>query len=81
MLTIFLLQGDDISLVQPNQFITKTLLTTYTYLTTYLQGGTTTVSSHERIIANTATEERNVGKIMPTPTIGITLTEVSLVFC
>lgn len=68
------------SSVHPNQFITKTLFTTYTYLTAYLQGGTTTVSSHERIIANTATEERNMGKITPTPTLGISMSEVNFAY-
>ncbi|KAJ8979966.1 hypothetical protein NQ317_013714, partial [Molorchus minor] len=59
----------------PNQFVTKTCLTTFTYLTTYLEGDTTTVSSHEQVVSNIATEERNTGKILPTPAMGITLTQ------
>lgn len=62
--------------VYPDQFITKTCLTTFTYLTTYLEGSTTTVSSHEQVVSNVATEERNTGKILPTPAVGITLTQV-----
>ncbi|XP_076265189.1 uncharacterized protein LOC143199309 isoform X1 [Rhynchophorus ferrugineus] len=62
--------------LDPNQFVVKTCLTTFTYLTTYLEKGTTTVSSHEQIISNVATEERmNTGKILPTPAVGITLTQ------
>lgn len=64
------------STVYPDQFITKTCLTTFTYLTTFLEGSTTTVSSHEQVVSNVATEERNTGKILPTPAIGITLTQV-----
>lgn len=59
-----------------NQFVTKTCLTTFTYLTTYLQDGRTTVESREKVISNTATEERNTIHIAPTPTAGITLTQV-----
>lgn len=59
-----------------NQFVTKTCLTTFTYLTTYLQDGRTTVESREKVISNTATEERNTIHITPTPTAGITLTQV-----
>lgn len=62
--------------LDPNQFVVKTCLTTFTYLTTYLEKGTTTVSSHEQVISNVATEERmNTGKILPTPAVGITLTQ------
>lgn len=64
------------SAVYPDQFITKTCLTTFTYLTTFLEGSTTTVSSHEQVVSNVATEERNTGKILPTPAVGITLTQV-----
>ncbi|GLV34887.1 uncharacterized protein CBL_09367 [Carabus blaptoides fortunei] len=62
-----------------NQFVTKTCLTTYTYLTTYLENGSTTVSSHEQVVSNIATEERNSAKIVATPTAssGITLTQNS----
>ncbi|KAJ8963665.1 hypothetical protein NQ314_005456 [Rhamnusium bicolor] len=63
------------SSLYPSQFVTKTCLTTFTYLTTYLEGSTTTVSSHEQIVSNIATEERNTGKILPTPAMGITLTQ------
>lgn len=61
-----------------DQFITKTCLTTFTYLTTYLEGTVTTVSSHEQVVSNVATEEKNTGKILPTPAIGITLTQVNI---
>ncbi|XP_066261602.1 mucin-2-like isoform X2 [Euwallacea similis] len=64
------------TLLDPNQFVVKTCLTTFTYLTTYLEKGTTTVSSHEQVVSNVATEERmNTGKILPTPAMGITLTQ------
>ncbi|XP_072394533.1 uncharacterized protein [Diabrotica undecimpunctata] len=63
------------SSLYPNQFITKTCLTTFTYLTTFLEGSTTTVSSHEQVVSNIATEERNTGKILPTPAVGVTLTQ------
>lgn len=61
-----------------NQFVTKTCLTTYTYLTTYLENGSTTISSHEQVVSNIATEERNYAKITATPTAssGFTLTQV-----
>ncbi|RZC32267.1 mucin-17, partial [Asbolus verrucosus] len=58
-----------------SNFVTKTCLTTFTYLTTYLESGTTAVSSHEQVVSNIATEERNTGKILPTPAMGITLTQ------
>ncbi|KAH1016151.1 hypothetical protein HUJ04_007421, partial [Dendroctonus ponderosae] len=62
--------------LDPNQFVVKTCLTTFTYLTTYLEKGSTTVSSHEQVVSNVATEERmNTGKILPTPAVGITLTQ------
>ncbi|XP_050309417.1 uncharacterized protein LOC126745565 [Anthonomus grandis grandis] len=62
--------------LDPNQFVVKTCLTTFTYLTTYLEKGTTTVSSHEQVVSNVATEERmNTGKILPTPAMGVTLTQ------
>ncbi|XP_045476720.1 uncharacterized protein LOC123682234 isoform X2 [Harmonia axyridis] len=63
------------SLVPNNKFVTKTCLTTFTYLTTYLESGTTTISSHEQVVSNIATEERNTAKIHPTPSMGITLTQ------
>lgn len=63
------------SSIYPNQFITKTCLTTFTYLTTFLEGSTTTVSSHEQVVSNIATEERNTGKILPTPAMGVTVTQ------
>lgn len=62
----------------PNEFVTKTCLTTFTYLTTYLENGTTAISSHEQVVSNIATEERNTAKILPTPSMGVTLTQVAL---
>lgn len=59
-----------------NQFVTKTCLTTYTYSTTYVVDGTTKIESREKVITNTATEERNAFNIRPTATSGITLTQV-----
>lgn len=59
-----------------NQFVTKTCLTTYTYSTTYVIDGTTKIESLEKVITNTATEERNAYNIRPTATSGITLTQV-----
>lgn len=59
-----------------NQFVTKTCLTTYTYSTTYVVDGTTKIESREKVITNTATEERNAYNIRPTVTSGITLTQV-----
>lgn len=62
----------------PNQFVTKTCLTTFTFLTTFVENGTTAVSSREQVISNIATEERNTGKVTPTPSMGITLTQVRM---
>lgn len=70
------LQIKSLSSLYPNQFVTKTCLTTFTYLTTYLVAGATSISSHEQVVSNVATEERNTGKILPTPAMGITLTQV-----
>ena len=61
-----------------NHFITKTCLTTYTYRTTYIQDGLTTVESREKVISNIATEERNYPKIVASQTSGVTLTRVSM---
>ncbi|XP_036234189.2 mucin-4 [Bactrocera oleae] len=58
-----------------NQFVTKTCLTTYTYRTTYLQNGSTTVESREQVISNIATEERNYLQITPALSLGLTLTQ------
>ncbi|KAF5289725.1 hypothetical protein FQA39_LY03642 [Lamprigera yunnana] len=58
-----------------NQFVTKTCLTTFTYLTTYLKNGTSVVSSHEQVVSNIATENRNPQKIASTSSTGITLTQ------
>ncbi|GJQ72172.1 hypothetical protein Trydic_g3264 [Trypoxylus dichotomus] len=58
-----------------NQFVTKTCLTTFTFLTTFVENGTTAVSSRKQVISNIATEERNTGKISPTSSTGITLTQ------
>lgn len=61
----------------PNQFVTKTCLTTFTYSTTYIdKEGVTKIESREKVITNTATEERNAYRIQPTATSGITLTQV-----
>ncbi|XP_054091406.1 uncharacterized protein LOC128923063 [Zeugodacus cucurbitae] len=57
-----------------NQFVTKTCLTTYTYRTTYLQDGSTTVESREQVISNIATEERNYLQMAPALSLGVTLT-------
>lgn len=75
---LFCKQIDELSssLYDLNKFVTRTCLTTYTYLTTYLQDGTTTVESREKVISNTATEERNLLKISPTPTAGLTFSQV-----
>lgn len=48
-----------------NRFITKTCLTTYTYLTTYKHNGSTTIESREKVISNIATEERNTQNLTP----------------
>ena len=40
-------------------------MTTYTYLTTYTQNGTTTIESREKVISNIATEERNTNNVTP----------------
>ncbi|XP_073985317.1 uncharacterized protein isoform X2 [Rhodnius prolixus] len=40
-----------------NDFVTKTYMTTYTYLTTFAQDGSTVVSSREKVISNVVTEE------------------------
>ncbi|XP_050541141.1 mucin-17 [Daktulosphaira vitifoliae] len=56
-----------------NQFVTKTYLTTYTYLTTFLDGEATIVSSREKVVSNVVTDE--VNKITPTSTLSqVTLT-------
>lgn len=55
-----------------NQFVTKTYLTTYTYLTTFLDQDATVVSSREKIVSNVVTDE--VNKITPTSTLQVTLT-------
>ncbi|XP_043520060.1 uncharacterized protein LOC122533941 isoform X5 [Frieseomelitta varia] len=44
---------------KPNEFVTKTCTTTFTYLTTITRDGTTIVSTEQQVIANTATEERH----------------------
>lgn len=64
------------SFYNKNQFVTKTCLTTFTYSTTYVVDGTTKIESREKVITNTATEERNAYNIRPTSTSGITLTQV-----
>lgn len=53
----------------PDPFITKTYLTTYTYLTTMLEDGVTTTSSEEKVISNVFTENiavsTTVGEMSP----------------
>ncbi|XP_065210175.1 uncharacterized protein LOC135838465 isoform X2 [Planococcus citri] len=44
----------------PNPLVTKTYVTTYTYLTTFLQEGQTTMSSNEKVVSNVLTENANV---------------------
>ncbi|XP_031622418.1 uncharacterized protein LOC116340210 isoform X2 [Contarinia nasturtii] len=63
------------SFYNQNQFVTKTCLTTFTYSTTYVLDGTTKIESREKVITNTATEERNAYNIRPTTASGITLTQ------
>ncbi|XP_024082315.1 mucin-17 isoform X2 [Cimex lectularius] len=48
-----------------NDFITKTYMTTYTYLTTFAQEGSTVVSSREKVVSNVVTEEVNPSKTRP----------------
>ncbi|XP_018791062.1 PREDICTED: uncharacterized protein LOC108970245 isoform X2 [Bactrocera latifrons] len=60
-----------------NQFVTKTCLTTYTYRTTYLQNGSTTVESREQVISNIATEQRNYMEITPPLPLVLTLTQTA----
>lgn len=64
------------SFYNQHQFVTKTCLTTFTYSTTYILDGTTKIESREKVITNTATEERNAYNIRPTSASGITLTQV-----
>ncbi|XP_011634416.1 uncharacterized protein LOC105425375 isoform X2 [Pogonomyrmex barbatus] len=44
---------------KPNEFVTKTCTTTFTYLNTITKDGKTTVSTEQQVLANTATEERH----------------------
>ncbi|XP_029175188.1 uncharacterized protein LOC114943684 [Nylanderia fulva] len=44
---------------KPNEFVTKTCTTTFTYLSTITKNGTTTVTTEQQVVANTATEERH----------------------
>lgn len=68
------------SILFPNQFVTKTCLTTFTYLKTYFIDGISKIESHEKVISNIATEERNFLKLTPTPTAGIMLSQVRILF-
>ncbi|XP_011310129.1 uncharacterized protein [Fopius arisanus] len=43
----------------PNEFVTKTCTTTFTYLNTITKDGTTIVSTDQQVVANTAIEERH----------------------
>ncbi|KAL7726756.1 hypothetical protein ACLKA6_001480 [Drosophila palustris] len=56
-----------------NQFITKTCLTTYTYHTTYLHNGSTTVENVEKVVSNRHTEERNYLRASTDLPMGLTL--------
>lgn len=44
---------------KPNEFVTKTCTTTFTYLSTITKDGVTIVSTDQQVVANTATEERH----------------------
>ncbi|XP_033150535.1 uncharacterized protein LOC108607323 [Drosophila busckii] len=56
-----------------NQFITKTCLTTYTYRTTFVENGTITVTSKEKVISNRHTEDRNYFRGSTELPLGVTL--------
>ncbi|XP_033237259.1 uncharacterized protein [Drosophila pseudoobscura] len=45
--------------INDNQIITKICLTTYTYRTTYVENGSTSVEKKKTVISNSHTEERN----------------------
>lgn len=76
-INLYLLRDNLQLFYDPNQFVTKTCLTTFTYSTTYIdKEGITKIESREKVITNTATEERNAYRIQPTATSGITLTQV-----
>ncbi|XP_063229943.1 uncharacterized protein LOC134535040 isoform X2 [Bacillus rossius redtenbacheri] len=48
------------------ELVTKTYLTTYTFMTTFLQGGgTTTVSSSTKLVSNVVTEDAGDGLMLP----------------
>lgn len=53
-------------------------MTTYTYLTTYTQNGTTTIESREKVISNIATEERNTNNVTPLIASDMTFFKVNL---
>ncbi|XP_023165582.1 uncharacterized protein LOC111595886, partial [Drosophila hydei] len=59
--------------IEENQFITKTCLTTYTYHTTYLNKGSTTVESREKVVSNRQTEERKFLRTTSQSSLGVTL--------
>ncbi|KRG07357.1 uncharacterized protein Dmoj_GI26085 [Drosophila mojavensis] len=59
--------------IEENQFITKTCLTTYTYHTTYLNKGSTTVESREQVVLNRQTEERKFLRASSKLSLGVTL--------
>ncbi|TDG39541.1 hypothetical protein AWZ03_014037, partial [Drosophila navojoa] len=62
--------------IEENQFITKTCLTTYTYHTTYLNKGSTTVESREKIVLNRQTEERKFLRASSKLSLGVTLSNI-----
>nr|CAD7454453.1 unnamed protein product [Timema tahoe] len=63
-------QGTQMSSSLPSrEFATKTYLTTFTYFTTFLEEGTTAVSSREQVVSNVVTEVvSNTLSTTPPPT-------------
>lgn len=61
-------------LQETQELVTKTFMTTYTYLTTLLEKGETLVSSREEVVSNVVTEERR-------PSVQVTPTPVTKVCC
>ncbi|KAL7302989.1 hypothetical protein TKK_0004215 [Trichogramma kaykai] len=44
---------------KPNEFVTKTCTTTFTYLNTITRDGMTIISTDQQVVSNTATEQRH----------------------
>ncbi|KAG8240028.1 hypothetical protein J437_LFUL019590, partial [Ladona fulva] len=63
---------------QAANFVTKTYATTYTYLTTFLEGSSTVVSSREDVITNVVTEELRPTKTIQQHTISTSDTKDAL---